>query len=497
MTLLASPPDPRKCFEKRWAYQAMEAAIRRGDNTQIHRGGRGCAKTLSLCHIFHEFALMYPGLRQVWMRWERSKMTETVLQTFEDEVLGIGHPLRSGPAREGRRGYEYPNGSRIILMGISDDVDATKSLQADIIWVNECGQVPYSVWDEIGSAARERIGLSPSGFNQLKIGDLNPMPPSHWTNAMAAEFPEHIYPRVHDNGESFAAAFTPEMYAEAQRYNLAPWDRTQHKHKLIQWFPPDNPGYWDFQTWDWHPAGLKYVRDRLGMLGTNLKARYLEGRPVAVEGVVFPEFSRERHVIRVGPGALFPNGWPSDWPVWLAYDPGYSHPCGVLYWGVAPDETEFIVDEIHGSGMDIDEVARRLKEKAPKYRIVAWLDDPKGANQKTQIAHGKTVRQYMAEQHALYFRPWRATAGPAKQSSVEQFRVKLTRKNPIQVFHTCKGFISNMESWKNKTNAQGELVAGDDAYEDRDNDLIDGALGIQDEQPKYTPGVFSFDSNRE
>jgi hypothetical protein len=79
-------------------------------------------------------------------------------------------------------------------MGISDDPDATKSLQADIIWVNECGQVPYSIWDEIGGASRARVGLSASGFKQLKIGDLNPMPPAHWTNSLAAPFPQRLFP---------------------------------------------------------------------------------------------------------------------------------------------------------------------------------------------------------------------------------------------------------------------------------------------------------------
>jgi hypothetical protein len=234
------------------------------------------------------------------------------------------------------------------------------------------------------------------------------------------------------------------------------------------------------------------VTDQLGRLTGNRKARYLEGRPVAVEGVVFDDFSREKHVI-----APFPNGWPKDWPVWCGYDPGYAHPCGVLYWGVAPNGQHFIIDEIHGSGIDIDDIGKRMVTKERQYRIVRRLDDPRGANQKTQIAHGKTVRDYMRDTFQLHFRPWQPTQGPGKQSSVERFRVLLIEPKPLQVFENCVGFIGNMESWKNKTNTQGEILQGDDAYEDRDNDLIDPALGILDDGPAYTPDAFSFDSSSE
>lgn len=479
--------NPRIEFEERFAHAATVAAIEGGDTPIILRGGRGCAKTLSLCRILHGMALQHPGLEQTWMRWERSKMTDTVLKTFEDEILGIGNPMRKGPARDTRRGYEYPNGSKITLMGMADDIDATKSAQGDIFWVNECGQVPYNVWDEIGGAARPRIGLSPIGVKPVKIGDLNPMPPAHWTNALAEEFPRHLYPRVHDDGTDFGKAYTQEMYYEAQRYNLAKFDKTRYKHKLIQFFPPDNPGYWDFYKWDWYAEGLHYVQDQLGRMSGNLKARYLEGRPMAVEGVVFPEFDRDRNMIDTGPGHDFPNGWPSDWPVWVAYDPGFTHPCAVVFWGVAPTGQHFIVDEIHGSGIDIDILAKRIWEKVPRYRIVKWLADPRGANQKTQIAKGETVIGYMRRVHQLNFMPWKAASGKAIQDQVEAVRVIVKHPTrPLRVFSHCKGVIGEFESWKNKTNVSGELAVGDDAYENKDNDAMDAIRGIVADRPSIT-----------
>ncbi len=478
---LAEPltADPRIEFERRYCYQALESAVARGEPEILVRGPRGTGKTITISDFNYRLGLRYGGMKQVWLRADRTDMTETVLAAFEDEVLGIGHPLRSGAGREGRKGYDLGNGTQILLRGMKGP-DATKSMSADLIWPNECNELTETQWEEIDAANRERVGATSFPF-QCKIGDFNPMPPSHWTNTRCPELPMHLYPRVPVGDEAnMGKYFTPQMYCEIQEFNFKPLDRGRYKAKLIVSTIADNPGYWSIDPWGWKPGGLKYCLDKLAKMGTNRRARYLEGRPVAVENVVYGEFDREQHVIK-------PFPWPKEWPVWLAYDPGYSHPCGVLFWGMAPSQQPYIIDEIWGSGINIDRLADDIKRKAPQYRIVDWLADPRGANQKTQVANGKTVMQYMAEQHHLYFRPWRATQGSGKQSSVEKLRVRLTApaKQRLQVFETCVGFISNMETWKNKTNAKGELLTGDDAYEDRDNDLLDPAMGVNDEEPAF------------
>ncbi len=481
MTQLAT--DPRLEFERRYAYQALESAIARGEPEIIVRGARGTGKTMMNSDLFYRLALKYPGMTQVWMRKERSKMTNSVLATFEDEVLGIGHPLRSsGANREGRRGYDVGNGSRILLIGM-DDIDSTKSVSADLFWVNECSQFTEAEWEEIGAAARPRVGVT--GFNfQCKIGDCNPMPPAHWTNSRCMEWPRHLYPRVKDDGTLMGEWFTPAMYCEAAELNLTPLDRAKAKAKLIVSFHADNPGYWSIDPWGWAPPGLKYVYDQLGRLTGNRKARYLEGRPVAVEGVVFDDFNREKHVLEVGPGKAFPNGIGS-WPVVISYDPGFSHPCAVVFWATAPNGRHFIVDEIHGSEIPLIKLGPMIREKAAQYRIVRWLDDPKGANQRRQESNGRTVRDIMRDDHRLFFRPWQAAEGRAKQAQVEAVRDMLLADPPLQVFSTCTGVIGEFESWKNKTNTRGELVEGDDAYEDRNNDAMDAICGIVASRPKY------------
>lgn len=483
MTVYA-PADPRVEMERRYAAQAFEASVFRGEPAIVWRGGRGAAKTLSLCDFFHRWAVMYPGMTQVWCRWERSKMTDTVLSTFEDEILGIGHPLRTGRSREDRKGYEYPNGSRIILLGVRDDPDATKSMNADLFWFNECGQIPQQIWEDAGGAARERsVGSFPY---KLKVGDVNPMPPGHWTNSLAAPFPKHLYPPVPTgDGSDFAKLLTPDIYMGTQLYNFTPLDRKKHKIKLIQGYMADNPRYWCLDPWGFHPPGLKYVQDQLGMMSHNRKASWMCGCPTAQENVVYPEFDRNRHVIHVGFDGLFPAGWPKDWPVWVAYDPGYAHPCAVIFWGVSTNGQHYIVDEIHGGGIDIDTLATKIWEKSRKYRIVRWLSDPRGANQRTQIAKGETVMGYMRRVHQLNFQPWKAASGKDIQDQVEAVRVLLLGPKPLQVFDGCVGTIGEFESWRNKINASGELAVGDDAYERDGNDAMDAIRGIVADAPVY------------
>lgn len=462
-------------IEIRWAMQAIQHAIASGVGEILVKGPRGTGKTIYHSYLFHDFCLRYPGMVQVWTRSDRSRLTDAVLKTFEEEVLGTSHPLIIGKSRESRHSYQYPNGSKIILQGL-DDPERQKSVGADLVWVNEPTEILESQWEELGASLRPTLG-SRCPF-RLLIGDHNPHPPSHWTNTRCKPFPVKLYPRIKGDGLDMPQCFTPEMYRATAEYNFS--DQSKFKTHAIQTFHPDNPGYWDAQAWDWWPNGKEYVRQRLGKYSGGRKGRYLEGRPMADEATVFgSSFDREKHVIDP-----FPNGWPSDWPVTIGYDPGFAHPCAVVFWGVAPNGSHYIIDEIHGSEIPLKVLGPEIKEKAAKYRIVKWLDDPRGANQRRQESNGKTVRDIMRDDHRLFFSPWQAAEGKGKQAQVEAIR-NILLEDKLQIFNTCTGVIGEFESWKNAVNTKGELKAGDDAYEDRSNDAMDAVMGIVASNPQF------------
>lgn len=460
----------------RWAARSVIAHINAGTPEILLYGARGTSKTVILCDILHRSQMQFPGMVQLWTRSARTLLTDAALKTFETEILPMwpGNSF-GGKSRESRNSYHYPNTSQTILQGL-DDPQRQRSVGADTAWVNEPTEITESQWEEIGGSLRERMGMAQ--VPSVLLGDINPAPPSHWTNTRCEPFPTRLYPRV-PRVEDMRDSLTPAMYQEIQEYNLAPLCAPYKTKKIVFTFA-DNPGYWDTDAWDWWPGGLKYARDRLGPQTGSRRARYLEGRPVAEEGVVFDDFDRDRHVI---PRFEIPSGV-DGWPVWCAYDPGYRHPCAVDFVAIAPNGQPFFVDEIHAPLIRIEDLGPRIVEMARKYNVVRWLDDPRGANQATQVANGITARDFM-RRFGLHFHPWKASEGPAKQAQVEALREWLNRDKPLQIFEDCHGIISNFETWKNKMNRAGELVEGDERYEDRNNDGIDGLMGIVADKPVY------------
>src|ERR1700674_5136405 len=73
---------------------------------------RGALEKLHLC------AEKYPGMRGAILRKTRRACTESALVTFESKVVPEGHPILSGPAREQRHSYKYPNGSELVITGL-------------------------------------------------------------------------------------------------------------------------------------------------------------------------------------------------------------------------------------------------------------------------------------------------------------------------------------------------------------------------------------------
>lgn len=469
-------------FEERYGLQALRAHILGGTPEILCFGMRGCGKTVAMCWLCHCFAQQYAGMTQIWLRSTRARLTDAVLKTFEQEVLPYSYNPFGRSARETRKIYAYPNGSEIILQGM-DDPSRQRSVAADLIWVNEPTELTVDEWEEVGASARKTMGSS-CPF-RVKLGDINPAPPTHWTNTRCPLFPSELYPRVSDDGTRMAEWYTPEMYADTLAWNLEPL-RKPHLTKKIVFTIADNPGYWEVSQdrWGWKEPGLEYARNQLSRLTGSRRARYLEGRPVALEGVVFPEFSDDRHVCDV-----FGIG---DWPVIVAYDAGFDHPAAVIFVCVAPDGQLFVVDEVYGSGMRLDELAAKVKEKVARkrYNVVDWLADPNGCFARRQESSGRTISDQMYYDHGLRFRKWPVAQGAAKTAQVEGVRLALTHyARPLQVFRSCWNIISEFQSWAFKRNTDGSVPQGDDAYEDRNNDAMDCLMGIIATRPSVEKPV--------
>jgi hypothetical protein len=213
-------------------------------------GAAGTGKTWGILFLLHLLSLRRPGLRVLVCRKTRASLTESVLVTYEQEILPLtGHTwLAEGIKRRVRQSYTYPNGTEWIVGGL-DKPSKILSTSYDLAFVNEAIDLAEEDWETLQS----RIGR-PERQHPLNclIGDTNPGDPAHWLKKRC------------DEGRC------PE------------W-RSRHR---------DNPELHDGR--DWTEKGRAYL-GRLGRLTGTRRKRLFEGLWAAGEGQWFNTFS-DQHV---------------------------------------------------------------------------------------------------------------------------------------------------------------------------------------------------------
>jgi hypothetical protein len=213
--------------------------------------GAGTGKTYSILTVLHTLAADYPNLRILICRATRASLTESVMVTFEQEILPADGMtwLARGARRDVRKAYNYPNKSTIVLGGL-DRPDRILSTAWDVVYVNECVEVTEEAWDALWGRLN-RPGRP--GWLGYLIGDTNPGDPGHWIKKRA------------DEGRV---------------------GRWQVGHRA-------NPVMWDGSAWT--AAGTKYLDGLRQLVGTRRK-RFLDGVWAAGEGAWFGTFDIGTHV---------------------------------------------------------------------------------------------------------------------------------------------------------------------------------------------------------
>lgn len=222
-----------------------------GDRELCLVGPAGTSKTVGNLQKVHTLCLQYPGLRALFLRKYRADLTESVLQTFEEDVLPAGSPLLKGPKRENRFKYTYPNGS-VIVCGGMDLATRLFSAKYDLIYPNELIEFDEGDYETLLRCLRSFKGP----YRQI-ISDTNPGPPTHWI----------------------------KLRADQGKLKLLP---TTHK---------DNPFYWSQLLNDWTEAGREYVLETLNNLSGVRRLRLLLGLWAAAEGVIYEDWNPEVHHI--------------------------------------------------------------------------------------------------------------------------------------------------------------------------------------------------------
>jgi PBSX family phage terminase large subunit len=167
-------------------------------------GPADTGKSRGVLEKIHLQMMKYAGIRGLIVRKTRASMTESVLVTFETRVVPPDHPVLSGPTRQFRHSYTYPNKSELVVGGL-DNPDKIMSTEYDVIAVFEATETNEDDWEKL--SIRCRNGVMP--YNQL-IGDCNPAGPQHYLNQRCLRNQtERILSRHEDN-----PSITPERLAK-------------------------------------------------------------------------------------------------------------------------------------------------------------------------------------------------------------------------------------------------------------------------------------------
>lgn len=419
-------------------------------------GPAGTSKTIGGCQKILDHCARYPGSRHLLCRQTRKSMTDTTLVSLES-VIGKNHPEVTRIGREQRHSYRL-FGSEIVCAGLDEPSKAFGSAYMLVV-VEEAIEISFAAWELFARAMRDpelrRDGeVSGIPYHQL-IAITNPDYPNHWLNQRATPY-------------TYSPIITYRDWYKLYQYNKGP---QSGKIRRLVSVHQDNPTLFNTESWKWTEEGNRYITKRLaGMTGHN-RARMLEGRWVAAEGGVFPEFS-DAHIV--------PNFEPpEDWSWYVAYDPGYDHPTAVVWFVVAPNGDIYIADEIYKGGRSVAEHCAEIHRKNEHRTIRKYLGDPQ--EMFSQRSQGPSCAS-QAKLCGITFVGWPAT-GRNSQAMVNGVRELLNHTvngEPVKLYvmASCVNSIMEFQSWRYKRAADGSLPAGDDAFEDRDNHVIDCVKGV-------------------
>ena len=265
-------------------------------------GPAGTGKSVACLHKMYLLACSHPGFRGLVVRQVRASLTETGLVSWEKQVLPPGSPALSGPSRQQRVSYTFPNGSQVNVGGL-DRPDKIMSSEYDAVYVQEATELKEEGWEAL--LTRLRNGRAP--YQQL-MADCNPGAPTHWLK------------RRCDSGRC----------------------------RMLESRHEDNPRLW--RGGDWTPFGRSYLATLDSLTGAR-KLRLRHGRWAQAEGVVYDGWDAAVHVVD-------PFPVPRDWTRFWGVDFGYTNPFVCQWWARDPDGRLYRYREVYRTRRLVEDHAR-------------------------------------------------------------------------------------------------------------------------------------------
>lgn len=236
--------DAKKSWPK-WRGVAAQIQTDMHHETII-AGPADCSKSWSLAWKLDTLLRETPNAHAAIVRKVRADMTASIVKTWEKLSAIRGAPKMAGGLHP--EFYDYPNGARVYIYGL-DRHSKALGAEFDFIFVSQTEELTHEEWAMLVSRTSGRGAVAKQTFC---LGDANPGPPSHWIiNRKGLQV---LYANHTEN---------PELY--------------------------DDNGVVTAE-------GEKRLA-KLDALPGVMKERLRYGRWVSAEGVVYPGFSRDLHIV--------------------------------------------------------------------------------------------------------------------------------------------------------------------------------------------------------
>ncbi len=297
-------------------------------------GPADTGKTYGCLQYIDALLWEHPGAQGVMGRKTYSALVTSALQTYK-RVIGF-HDARcpiKAYGGEKPEWYDYPNGSRLWLVGLDSPGKALSS-ERDFIYFVQAEELLLEDWEILITRASGRGAVM--SYTRV-IGDCNPASPSHWI-----------------------------LHRKAL--------------KLLHSRHEDNPTLYDRQG-NLLPEGAK----RMAVLDSLTGTRYLrlrKGLWVQAEGVVYDGFNRGTHLLP----SSFPI--PAGWRRIRTIDFGYTNPFVCQWWAIDPDGRMYLYREIYLTGRIVRDHARQILRLSGGERIEKTICDHDAEDRATLEAEG-------------------------------------------------------------------------------------------------------------
>lgn len=290
-------------------------------------GPAGTGKSMSVLNKQLFCAMRWAGSRHLFTRKTRASMSQSVLVSFEEKVLPMDSPIKSGAGREHRTNYKIPNGSEIVVGGL-DNPDRIMSTEFDTISIFEATETTEDDLDKLLTRLRNNV----MPFQQIMM-DFNPGAPGHWINARAKE---------------------------------GKITRLKSRHE-------DNPLLFNPKTGEWTKFGVEYIATLDRLTGVR-KKRLRYGEWAAAEGLVYENFAE--HVLQA-PGDVPPTRLESPAiRVCAGLDWGWSDALAITIGAECHDGRLYLVEEVFEQRIPPDVLSARLRQLRDKWNIEVFFCDP-------------------------------------------------------------------------------------------------------------------------